>query len=228
MGRYKHGKQKEIIPYPEIVERMKQATANGLELEKRAYFWILYYCGVRKSEAYERTIDDVVVTDESIILDFHKRKKGGETVTPLEIPRFFVGMDDLVKQHKAMSERKPYTKSVYVRESHKWVKQSIKGKWLFPKIQSSSAWYVIKKILGENYYPHFLRLNRISEICLEPSANMVRVKSFTGIKTARIIDAYLGTAKKEQTIAFKLMAENIRKQMETENRDSETTQYGLQ
>ena len=56
LGEYKHGKQKEIIGFSKIKMFISKAK---LPMESEAFFWILYYCGCRKSEAYERAVEDL-------------------------------------------------------------------------------------------------------------------------------------------------------------------------
>jgi len=50
MGKYKFEKKEEILPFRLV--KKKVINAN-LHLRDEAFFWLLYYCGVRKSEAYE-------------------------------------------------------------------------------------------------------------------------------------------------------------------------------
>ena len=64
--------------------------------------------------------------------------------------------------------------------------------------------------IGQQYYPHFLRLNRITEICSNPEANIEMIKSFTGIRSIRVIEGYMGTSKKEQKAAMDFMAKQIK------------------
>lgn len=203
--RYKFGKQLELLDFKDIVELVKKAR---LCLEHEAYFWLLYYCGVRKSEAYERVAEDFKVTETHLIIDFHKRKKGGETVPPLKIPRHWYGVDKIETClnrslfTRSGQEKKPRSKNVFVQENKKRVKVRQKGLWVFPHIQSTTAWMLIKKVLGQNYYPHFLRLNRLTVIGSDPTSNVVRLKSFSGIKTLKALQFYLGVSEKEQDAAM--------------------------
>lgn len=223
--KYKYGKQIEVKSFDEIRELVSKADLSN---EEEAFFWILYYCGVRKSEAYERIVEDVKITKNFCVIDFHQRKKGSAKVPPLEIPRKWVGIDLIEKQVEDMRARKPRPKNIFFVEAtgetritpkgverpvNKRTKKRVKAKWVFPHIQDTKAWTIVKGVLGKEFYPHFLRLNRITEICTDPTASLTRIKSFSGIKSTRVIDGYLGTSKKEQqkAIAF------IGRQMEQEN-----------
>lgn len=213
---YKDGKKEHIIPFEEVKRKIIEAK---LAVTEEAFFWLLYYCGVRKSEAYERVADDFEVTEQYLIVDFQQRKKGGAKVPPLELPLYWQGVDKIVRTIQRAMIRPSY-KSVFVYEPtgetrvtkkgkivpvRKRIGKLSRGRWLFPRIQSTKAWEIVRQVLGEGYYPHFLRLNRLTEIGMDPTASLTRLKSFSGIKSARVLDDYLGTSKKEQQKAIKFM-----------------------
>lgn len=205
----------EIIDFQEIQKKVV-AARKKLSREREAFFWLLYYCGVRKSEAYERVAEDVELSLAFFSIDFHKRKKGGLTVPPLRLPRSFPGVDLLCEL--SLRAQKHRASRKLLERSEKGIRHAayFKGKWLFPHMNRSWALKTIKLILGEKYYPHFLRLNRISELCTDPSSNISRISSFTGIKTLQVIEYYLGSSRKEQEAAVDFMAKQIR----PENRKS--------
>jgi len=203
---YKHGKQTSIMSFQEV---KKKVLDTKLSISDEAFFWLLYYCGVRKSEGYERVAEDFEVNDTHLIVDFHERKKHGKTVDPLELP--------LHKVLEKAKNQRPRVKIVFVYEPsgetrttkkgrvvpiNKRVGKRVKACWVWPKIQSTKAWKIVRAVLGEGYYPHFLRLNRLSEIAGDPTSSLLRLSSFSGIKSTRALDAYLGRDKKEQKAAF--------------------------
>lgn len=209
MPKYKHGKQEEILSFQEIQDKVFQAMGR-LTREALAFFWLLYYTGVRKSELYERTVEDCSVSETHFILDFHQRKKGSAEVPPLEIPLWFPGMNLVCGQLKKARER---------RNSKKLIERTVKGvrstkrlraRWLFPHVAARWAQVIVKEILGDQYYPHFLRLNRVTEICSNPKVSISMIKSYTGIKSLKVIQGYIGTSKKEQQKAVDFMATQIR------------------
>ena len=207
--RYKYGKQEEHLSFEEIQEKFK-AAAHSLSLEAQAFFWLLYYVGCRKSEAYERLCSDLQATETHLIIDFHKRKKGSAEVPPIELPRWFPGVEIIVehwmKANQKRSRKKLFEKTTKGERSTEYRR----GIWLFPHIQSRWAQVIVKKILGEKYYPHFLRLNRITELCSDPTVNISRIKSYTGIKTIAVIESYLGTSRKEQEEAISWMEQRMK------------------
>lgn len=203
MGRYSiDGKKTEVLDFKLVKQKVIDAN---LPSRDEAFFWLLYYCGVRKSEAYERVATDFKVTEENLIVDFHQRKKRGAEVPPLELPLSWYGMDKLVKAVQAAANCKPRNKAVFTYIDKKRVRALQANRWVFPHIQSTRAWEIVQNVLGIGFYPHFLRLNRLTELASDPSSNLTRLKSFTGIKSTRVLDSYLGTSKKEQKKAIEYM-----------------------
>ena len=213
MPHYKHGKILESLSFQEIQDKVSQAESR-LTREALSFFWLLYYTGCRKSELYERTVEDCSVSETHFILDFHQRKKGSAEVPALEIPLWLPGMNLVCGQLKKARER---------RSSRKLIERTVKGirsrervraRWLFPHVHRAWALVIVKEILGEQYYPHFLRLNRITEMCSDPELSLTRLKSFTGIKSLDALQSYLGVSQKQQEAAVDFMAKQIRKVQE--------------
>lgn len=209
--RYKYGKQEEIIPFNKVKDAVIEAKLSN---ESEAYFWLLYYCCVRKSEGFERVKEDFKITEDFVIIDFGKRKKGGAIVDPLDISLSWYGIDKIVKQvekararHKTVFVSEPIGKTRTTPKGKvvtikKRVGKRVKAKWVFPNIQSTKAWEIVKKVLGKKHYPHFLRLNGLSEIGSDPTASILRLKSVSGIKSITALNAYLGKSKEEQKKAL--------------------------
>jgi hypothetical protein len=233
MPNYKNGKIVEQLSFQEIQHRvnraMKKVTREGL-----AFFWLLYYAGCRKSEAYERTVDDCQLTATHFIIDFHQRKKHGATVPALKLPLTFPGIETLKAQLLKARESRTSRKRLYYqaetdqpalyRKTGKPILRKdgsqklrtetaskiVRAHWLFPHIQARWAQTIVKNILGENYYPHFLRLNRITELASDPTMNLTRMKSYTGIKSLDALQSYMGSIEKEQDAAIDFMAKQIK------------------
>lgn len=204
--RYKHGKQTSPMTFQEFKNRVEKASLNS---EKEAFIWLLYYAGCRKSEGYERTARDCQVTGEHFIIDFGQRKKHGAKVDPLKFPRSWPGIEQLIKLFERASERKPSRKRIFYQENKTTKSRVVKDQWLFPHIQSATAWRIVKTVLGQEYYPHFLRLNRLTEIGSDPEASIIRLKSYSGIKSIRALESYLGTSKEEQEAALSWMEKKM-------------------
>jgi hypothetical protein len=185
-----------------VKQRVKNAN---LRLRDEALFWLLYYTGVRKSEGYERVASDFKTDGVHLIVDFHQRKKHGAEVPPLRLPLNWYGIDKIVKSVRIALSCRPREKAVYVYKDGKRVRTVRRDRWVFPRIQSTKVWEIVQDVLGEGYYPHFLRLNRLTEIAQDPTASLTRLKSFSGIKSTTALNSYLGTAKKEQQKAIEYM-----------------------
>ena len=196
------GKKQDVIPFNEIVEKVKKAK---LSLEHEAYFWILYYCGVRKSEGYERTVDDFVISKEFVSIDFHQRKKHGKTVPPLDLPLKWHGVKSIVEV--VQKRKKACHKTVFRYIEKKRTPKRVKAIWVFPYINSTTAYNIVKKVLGIGWYPHFLRLNRLSIIGSDPNAGFLRISSVSGIKSMKAMERYLGVSKREQDKARQFVDE---------------------
>ena len=110
-----------------------------------------------------------VCTKTDLVVDFHQRKKRGLEVPPLEIPLELPFVDLIVERVRKTKARRRV--------------------W---NISGVTAWRIIKRALGEKYYPHFLRLNRITRMFDDPTTTIPEIKSWTGIKTTQSLDVYIG------------------------------------
>lgn len=210
MPKYKHGKIKESLTFEEIESKVSEAQKK-LDIEATAFFWLLYYSGCRNSELYERVIEDCSITETHFVIDFGKRKKGGEAVPPLAFPLAFPGIETVIKHFNQVKIKKPKRK--LIERTAKGIRTAIrkKAKWLFPNIHRTWASIIVKTVLGKEYYPHFLRLNRITELCSDPDFSLTRLKSFTGLKSLDALQSYLGVSKKEQKAAIDFIGKQINK-----------------
>lgn len=172
MPEYKHGKQTDTIDFEMFMDRMKRAKCYD-PLRDKSFVALLYWVGCRKSEAYERVREDFVIDEDKLTINFHQRKKDGLETSPIELPF------DL-----------PYTKLIAKQIERTSPKQRV---W---NIGSTTAWTIVKNILGEKYYPHYLRLNRITRMFDDPTTTIPEAKSWTGIKTTKALDHYIGYSKR--------------------------------
>ncbi len=175
--RFKFGKQKAIMTLDTFKAKLE---ASNLSLAKKAFVVLLWHTGARKSEAYELPRESVMVTPEHVVVDFGKRKKGGEDVPPLRIPRAFYGLEKILV---------PYIKGKRTR-------------LLFPHIKADTAWRTVKQVLGEEYYPHYLRLRKLSEV--GKHYGITHVKAISGIKSLKALEAYIGFDEKTQKEAMEV------------------------
>jgi hypothetical protein len=116
----------------------------------------------------------------------------------------------LVKLYERAAERKHSRKRIFYQENKTTKTKVIREQWLFPHIQSSTALRLVKEVLGSRYYPHFLRLNRLTEIGSDPDASIVRLKSYSGIKSIKALESYLGISEEEQQAALSWMEKRMK------------------
>ena len=155
-------------------------------------------------------MEDVELSPTHFTIDFHKRKKGGAQVDPLTFPRSWRGIEQLNQQYERAKQRKPFRKRIFYSEERCRESRIQRAQWLFPNIQSHTAWRILKQVLGSRFYPHFLRLNRITELASDPDTSLTRLKSYTGLKSLYALQAYLGTSKKEQEAALSWMERKMK------------------
>ena len=53
-------------------------------------------------------------------------------------------------------------------------------------------------------------MNRLTEIGSDPAASIVRLKSYSGIKSIRALESYLGTSEEEQDAALSWMEKRMK------------------
>jgi hypothetical protein len=67
------------------------------------------------------------------------------------------------------------------------------AKWFFPHVGSSTAWRVCKKVLDQEFYPHYFRLRKLSKIGMNrEKGSITHLKAVSGIKSLKALEAYLG------------------------------------
>lgn len=220
MPKYKFGKKLELMEPKTFRNHVQKAK---LPLEKESFIWLLFHSGSRKSESYELTAEQLKVTPEFLIIDYKQRKKHSAQIPPLKFSRDIPGVETIVRQYQKALQYEPQRKTIYFQEetseplmkdgkplvrkkgSARMKKHTahkrVKAQWLFPNIGKQTAWRIVKAVLGKEYYPHYLRLNCLTEIAEDPTANLTRLKSHSGIKTMRVLEAYLGVSEKEQDAA---------------------------
>jgi hypothetical protein len=203
------GKQTELISLQQFADKM--AEHLDLDLEAQSFLWGIFWSGVRKSEWYERIAEDVVLTDDNLIIDFHQRKKHSAATPPLKFPRNYPGIDIIVEWYRRIAVRPPIRKKIWDYSGGVIKITDDKRKYLFPHIQTSKALYLVKHVMGEQYYPHFFRLNRLSTIGRDKECSIVRMKSFSGLKTVAAIEAYLGTSEEETDAAIAYSGKDVDK-----------------
>lgn len=165
---YKHGKQTQQIDldtFISIMERPKKPFTQPLS--HKSFLVFLYWFGVRRSEALERTPEDFEVKDGMLIVNA-PAKKGGERL-PLEAPIDLPYIDLIVEK---VNTTLPLHRV-----------------WPFSTV---TAWKIVKRAMGPKYYPHFFRLNRATRFLEDPETTAPDMLAWFGWKSKRTIDRYVG------------------------------------
>jgi hypothetical protein len=203
--RYKCGKQKAIMTVEEFKNKL---DASQVKFDQKAFPVLLWHSGARKSEAYERVKDDIEISDAHVIVDFHQRKKHGETVPPLKISRKFYGVEEYLVPYILKPKRmNPKTVYTYETREGKLVIRSSQqeAKWLFTHIGSTTAWRACKKVLGQEFYPHYFRLRKLSKIGMNrEKGGITHLKAVSGIRSLKALEAYLGYDQEAQDEAMEI------------------------
>jgi len=173
---YRMGKQEDIM----LVNRFRQLLKKNplrrqfFEKRRRAFLILLFWTGLRKSEIYERKREDFVITENELIIKAERKKKakdetGRGPVIPIELPMSWWG----------------------VREAAEWISR-FKNKWDMPfNIKPVTAWKYAK-ILDPKLYPHYFRLNRVTQFSDDPDTTIAELRAWFGFHPATI-ESYLGT-----------------------------------
>ena len=162
MPRYKRGKQTEPIDFNTFDKAMK---GNSFRKPKhRSLLAFLYWFGVRRSEALERVKEDFKEEDEFLVVKVPKKTRIRELKLPLKLP--------------------------YVNLILNRVKKIKKGDKVWD-ISPSTVWRIVKRALGEKYYPHFLRVNRAKFFLGDPRSLPKDVKEWFGLESLRDVDRYI-------------------------------------
>jgi len=159
----RHGKIESPLTFQDFLKAMQRAV--NAKPEHRAFAVLLYYTGVRRSEALKAVREQFWVKDGFLYFDVGKRLKGGLKTPPLNIP----------------------VNAPYVNELLKVISQTRKGERVF-KFTDRTAYNIINRIFGT--YPHHLRLSRITDFLMK-GFSIPEVKSWTGHASSKSLDSYV-------------------------------------
>ena len=150
------------IPFKEFQDGMD----NGKFCKPlhKAYAVLLYYSGVRKTEARLTLRDNFSVQRDMLFWDVGPRLKHSKQTDPLAIPLENPYVDLLVKA----------------------VQDTPKGEQVFP-FSDRTAYNIIRRVWK---YPHLFRLTLITDY-LQQGRTIPEVKSWTGL-TVVALEAYVG------------------------------------
>jgi len=145
-------------------------------LSHKSFLAFLYWFGVRKAEALERTSEDFLIRDGLLIVDATPKKAGERE--PLEVPANYPYVDLIVEKVRK-TRRSPENK-----EGRLW------------NFSPRTAINIVKRAMGDHYYPHFFRLNRATRFLEDPTTTLPEMKAWFGWKAAKTVDPYIGYSRR--------------------------------
>jgi len=171
MPRYKHGKQTTTIDYATFKNIMQQRSKLTYPDLHGSFLAFIYWFGVRKSEALERTRDDFKVKDGILIVQCPAKKRGRRKIlkAPIDLPF----MDLILKQ---------------IEKTRRTKFNPNKRVWDF---SSTTAWRIVKRVMPK-HYPHFFRLNRAVHFLDDPTTTIPEMQAWFGWTQVNTINSYLG------------------------------------
>ncbi len=177
MPKYKHGKVTAPIDFQTFKDAMENGRfARNKTLSHKSFLAFLYWFGVRKAEALERTKKDFIIKDGLLIVNATP-KKGGER-EPLEVPVDYPYVDLIIKNIQQMR------RAMGKKEGRVW------------DFSPRTAINIVKRAMGDHYYPHFFRLNRATRFLEDPTTTLPEMKAWFGWKAAKTVDPYIGYSRR--------------------------------
>lgn len=165
MPKYKHGK---ITTPIELDLMLKVLKSNRFQKYRhRSYLAFLYLTGVRRSEALETVKEDYTIEEKVLVVKIPAKKGGVRDILKLRLDLPFM---DLILER---------------------LEETGKGGrlWTF---SDRTALRIVKRAMGDQYYPHFFRLNRAVHFLDDPETTDPEMMSWFGWKSRRTIDSYMG------------------------------------
>lgn len=168
-----HGKQTKSINFSTFKTMMD--TGHFKKRMHKSFLGFLYWTGVRISEALLRVKEDFSYDpdDSNILVVSAPALKKGFQWRELRIDVDLPFMDLVVET---------------------W-KKTRKGKRIWPFTPRTGE-RVVKRAMGPQYYPHFLRLNRVVQFLDDPSTTPPEMKGWFGWKDIASMNPYVGFSKK--------------------------------
>lgn len=173
-SRYKYGKQERLLPPEDFYKKLNLIEPLSFNANRQRVFLILaFYLGLRQSEIRMLRKSDFEYRSDHLYMNAFRRKKGywdGEEEARYPLYLLF---------------RWPY-----VEEILDWLER-FDSDDLIMDITAVTAWKYVKDILPKRY-PHFFRLNRITEM-VNTGRRIAEIRAWTGLHLQTIERAYVST-----------------------------------
>lgn len=161
----RYGKNQVPLSHAEFIEALEKG--HFVRKAHKGLLALIYYTGIRRTEAIRSVKDQFVLNENEIIYDVLTRLKHGKHTPPLVLPLSLYGID-IIKE--CVENTKP--------EKRVW------------PYSDRTVYNIVNRAL--NTYPHHLRLSRITDFFLR-NYNIVQVKTWTGL-SLNALEYYVGIA----------------------------------
>lgn len=195
--RYKHRPKELGVMQPEdfiqtLNKKIPLAYADARDRKIRSYLITHFYTPLRKSEIYERTIDDIEITPTKITFTLLRKKKGhkeDDEDEPISIQRSWELVDEVVDWLEGEEWKEPIPDP----NNRDKIVMNLRP-WNFGK---DTARNYVKKVFPD-YFPHFFRYNWISDRSDDfPNTTVRQIQTKTRL-TISAIEHYIITDEKSE------------------------------
>lgn len=198
-SRYKD-KKEEVMPFEVFVNTLNEKVppSTFYARRQRTYLILHYWTPLRKSEIYERTIDDFEFKKDFLVIHLLRKKKTYKPTVkdePLHVPLGFPLMNEVAD----------------------WL---IKKEWFNPKtnpnnrpwnISGVTAWHYVNSVF-EGYYPHFFRFNWITDALSDPETTIAEIVAKTGLHIVTVNRYIMSSMRLQKNIDLRKL-EKLEKQL---------------
>lgn len=198
-SRYKNSpKELKMLSFNEFERTLnhKLAARNFHDKRQRTFLILHYWTPLRKSEIYERTIDNFEIQPSALIIHLLRKKKAHKRTVkdePIKIPRAFPLMDEVVEYLQKGQWGGPHNPT-----NRPW------------RISHWTAWKYVNSIF-EGYYGHFFRFEFITNGLEDPLTSFDELVAKTGLHIVTI-QKYVAEGMRHQDTFDSRMLERIEKE----------------
>lgn len=182
MPKYQHGKQTVPIEFTYMEQVLNSNRFH--RFSHRSFLAFIYLTGVRRSEALETIKEDFTQEGRVLTIKIPAKKHGIREIMQLSLDMPFM---DLILEQLNRTRTK-------------------KRVWNFT---GRTAHRLVKRAMGDKYYPHFLRLNRCVHFLDDPTTTFPEMLSWFGWKNIKTINSYMGYSKRHLDTQMKRLKKSI-------------------
>ena len=181
--RYKYGKQEELLDLDQAIKAIDTITTGSWNgKRKQAGASLSFWGGARNSE------NRMLIRDD---FEYDEDMEGNEL---LRINLFRLKKGTSITRQDATYPIELRADWMFVPYIINWIER-FKGKERPFNCHSITWWRWHKDVFGDQFYPHWLRLNRITFFCSDPRFSIAEIRTFTGLNLLTI-DHYISKSRR--------------------------------